>query len=306
MLLSEVHGFGRECSIPRIGGPRTFHDGRSSGGRRSDIVTLVVYDQIYLRHHHCRHDNAGDGAGCRGLFLHHLSCVQTPYRQESRTPEQGSYMMKRHRIFVRLCGIGLALVAVVGCGRPYGASPLGTVTGTPTPLVAVPTLAPTAARSSTTSTSGMPRAAEEFLKRTNPEELAKQAALVIMGMTGQQTSGTLPPGSPLAPPEPAGEPPSGVLPYTETAITVERTLKGPAPGASVQVRTLGGPGFATTHTPQLRPGQHVVLFLKQVEPSYYIVLGEDGVYEIVGAEASGPRHRYPVGELLARIQGATK
>ena len=215
-------------------------------------------------------------------------------------------MMKRHRIFVRLCGIGLALVAVVGCGRPYGASPLGAVTGTPTPLVAVPTPAPTAARSSTTSTSGMPRAAEEFLKRTNPEELAKQAALVIMGMTGQQTSGTLPPGSPLAPPEPAGEPPSGVLPYTETAITVERTLKGPAPGASVQVRTLGGPGFATTHTPQLRPGQHVVLFLKQVEPSYYIVLGEDGVYEIVGAEASGPRHRYPVGELLARIQGATK
>ena len=213
--------------------------------------------------------------------------------------------MKRERICMRLCGIGVILVAVAACERPPGASPLGAVTGTTTPLVAVRTPTPTVARS-TTSTSGMPPAFEEFLKRTNPEELATQATVVILGMTGQQTSGTLPPGSPLAPPEPAGEPPSGALPYTETAIAVERTLKGPAPGASLRVRTLGGPGYATTHTPQLRPGQHVVLFLTQVEPTYYIVLGEDGVYEIMGAEAIGPRHRYPIGELLARVQGAAK
>ena len=192
--------------------------------------------------------------------------------------------------------LGLVTVLVLSaCGRtgPALIEPVATSSiGAPAP----PTVAP----------SGMPRAGEEFLKRTNPEELAKQATLVILGMTGQQTSGRLPPGSPLAPPEPPGEPPAGAASYTETPIAVERTLKGPAAGARVRVRTLGGPGYATTHTPQLRPGQHVVLFLKQVEPTYYSVLGEDGVYEIVGAEAIGPRHRYPIGELLARVQGATK
>ncbi len=162
-----------------------------------------------------------------------------------------------------------------------------------------------------TITPDMPPGVEEFLRHTRPEELAKQADLIVLGSTvGPQVSGRLPPDSPLAPPEPPGEPAHAPLLYTETQVQVERTLKGTPPRAAIPVRTLGGTvdgqAMVVTHEPQLRADQRVVLFLKQIDPGYYTVLGEDGAYEIVDEEAIGPRHRFPLEELLTRIEQSTR
>ncbi len=157
----------------------------------------------------------------------------------------------------------------------------------------------------------IPPEMEEFVRQTRPEELAKRVELIVLGSTvGPQTTGRLPPGSPLAPPDPPGEPAHDPPLYTETQVQVERVLKGTSPRSTLRVRTLGatvdGQSAMMTHQPQLRVGQRVVVFLKQIEPEYYTPLGEDGVYEVVGEEASGPRHRFPLPDLLARIENSTR
>ena len=151
--------------------------------------------------------------------------------------------------------------------------------------------------------------ADAFVQETLPEALAQQAELIILGETvGPQTSARVLPGSPLAPPEPPGEPAHAEPPsiYTETQVRVERALKGAAPDDSIRVRTLGGSvdglAMAMTHTPQLHVDQRVVLVLKQIEPGYFVVLGEDGVYVIADDIATGPRHQVPLSELLKRIE----
>ncbi len=147
---------------------------------------------------------------------------------------------------------------------------------------------------------------DEFLRQTSPTELAKQADLVVLGLTDrEQVTGRLAPNSPLIPPAPPGHPPQEPPLYTETRISVERVLKGAPPDDALRVRTLGGHanGESTvmTHQPQLAVNQRVVLFLKQVEPAYYTPLGEDGVYTVVGEDAIGPRHRFPLAELLRQL-----
>jgi hypothetical protein len=67
-----------------------------------------------------------------------------------------------------------------------------------------------------------------------------------------------------------------------------------------------GLAMAMTHEPQLKVGQRVVLFLRQIEPKYYTPLGEDGVYEIMGEAASGARHRFQLQELLAHIEDSAR
>lgn len=155
------------------------------------------------------------------------------------------------------------------------------------------------------------------MPETGPEALVERADLIVLGtVIGPQVSAFSDPEAP-APEKDAAD---YRTIYTETPVQIERLLKGDPREGLVRVRTIGGrvgdSAMAVSHEPQLRVGQHMVLFLKHADTETYTILGEVGAFEILDEDAFagllvdpphiGYRMWLPLEELLTRIENVVR